>query len=100
MGQATSTLLETSGGEHERSTHPVSQGSDPEREILALLRRPARETLSLQEIRNELLPRFTELEIQTALLKLLESGAVGFATFSEFAQRFALGPKVSAVSSP
>ena len=69
--QTTSTLLATLEGEREESTRQASQRSDPEREVLALLRRPAGEPLTIEDIRRELLLFFTELEIQSALIALL-----------------------------
>lgn len=69
-------MLATPEGEREESTHQASQRSDPEREVLALLRRPAREAFTLNVIRTELLRFFTEFEIQTAVIALLDEGLI------------------------
>ncbi len=99
MGRTTSTLLATPEGEREESTHQASQRSDPEREVLALLRRPAREPLTLKDIRTELLPFFTELEIQTALIALLQKELVVYNHATGFNPTFGLNLKPSVVAS-
>ncbi len=96
VGQTTSTLLATREGEREESTHQASQRSDPEREVLALLRRPAREPLTLEDIRTELLPFFTELEIQTALIALLQRELVVYNHTTGFSPTPGLNSKPSA----
>ncbi len=47
-----------------------------EREVLRLLRRPARYPTGLREIHGELIPYLTELQIQNAIMTLIEDGLV------------------------
>ncbi len=100
VGQTTSTLLATPEGEREESTHQASQRSDPEREVLALLRRPAREPMTLEDIRNELLQFLTEFEIQTALIALLEKQLVVYNRTTGFKARLGLSLKPVVGSGP
>ncbi len=70
------TLLEQPKKTVERSTQGEEEGSIIEREILAFLQRPARYPPGIRDLRHELLRFFSELQIQKALLHLLERGAI------------------------
>ena len=57
-------------------TQRIGRYSRIEGEILVLLDRPARSPASLKEIRNELTPFFSELEIWKGILDLLDDGLI------------------------
>ncbi len=67
-----------------------------EREVLRLLRRPARYPPSLREIRDELIPCFTELQIQNGIMTLIEDGLVAAAYTSGYELGLRLTYKVPA----
>ncbi len=69
-------LLEPAEQAVEESTQGSAQSSAIEREILALLRRPARSPPSITDLRGELLASFTELEVQRAIVNLLNRRVV------------------------
>ena len=57
-------------------TKRIGRYSTIEGEILVLLRRPTRFPLAIKEIRNELVPFFSEPEIWKGILDLLGDGLV------------------------
>jgi len=69
-------LLEPAGQTVEETTHAKVPSSAIEREILDLLRTPARHPLGIRELRHPLLPFYSELRIQTAILRLLDEGSI------------------------
>ncbi len=78
------TLLAPAEEKNEEPTLRTVPSSGIEREVLKLLRRPARYPPSLRDIRDELIPYFTELEIQAAILALIEDGLVATAHTSGY----------------
>lgn len=70
------TLLAPLEEKNEEPTLRTVPSSEIEREVLRLLRRPARYPPSLKDIRDELVSHFTELEIQTSIMTLIEDGLV------------------------
>lgn len=57
-------------------TKRIGRYSTIEGEILVLLRRPTRFPLAIKEIRNELVPFFSEPEIWKGILDLLGDGLI------------------------
>lgn len=68
-------LLEPSGQTVEEATQAKGPSSAIEREILALLRRPARHPPGMRDLKHELL-RFSALRVQTAIVSLLDEGLI------------------------
>jgi len=66
-------LLEPTGQTVEETTQSKGPSSAIEREILALLRRPARHPPGIRDLKHELLSFYSELRIQTAILNLLDN---------------------------
>jgi len=66
------TLLTRQEDGNERPTPQNSPSSEIEREVLELLRHPAGYPPSLRELRSKLLPFFTELQIQNAIMDLID----------------------------
>lgn len=87
-------LLERAQQSRERSTLTRTISSPAEREILALLRRPARYPPSLEEVRYELLSSFSELQIQNAISSLLKNGKVEAVYTPEFKLGLALSAQI------
>ena len=69
-------LLEPAGQTVEETTEAKGQSSAIEREILDLLRTPARHPPGIRELRHQFLPFYSELRIQTAILNLLDEGLI------------------------
>ena len=74
--QKVATLLEPPEQRVGETTHEKATSSTIEREILALLRRPAGYPPGIGDIRHELLPFFSELQIQKAIFSLLDMGLI------------------------
>lgn len=77
-------MLEPSEQRVEEATRQKGPSSAIEREILALLRRPARYPPGIKELRHELLPFFSELQILKRILSLLEKGLIEIVYSSGF----------------
>lgn len=69
-------LLEPTKQSAEETTQGKGPSSAIEREILDLLRRPARYPPGIRDLRHELLPFFSELQIQKAVFGLLDKGLI------------------------
>lgn len=69
-------LLGPAGQAVEETTQAKGPSSAMEREILDLLRIPARHPPGIRELRHQFLPLYSELRIQTAILNLLDEGLV------------------------
>ncbi len=69
-------LLEPVEQAVEESTQERAQSSGIEREILDLLRRPARSPPGIKDLKRELLHLYTLLQIQRALLDVLDKGLI------------------------
>ena len=69
-------LLEPAGQTVEEATQSKGQSSAIEREILDLLRTPARHPPGIRELRHQFLPFYSELRIQTAIFNLLDEGLI------------------------
>lgn len=69
-------LLEPAGQTVKETTQAKGPSSAIEREILDLLRTPARHPPGIRELRHQLLPRYSELQIQTAIFLLLDQGLI------------------------
>ncbi len=78
------TLLAPLERMNEVPTLKTVPSSGIEREVLRLLRRPVRYPPSLREVRDELIPYFTELQIQNAIMTLVEDGLVAAACASGY----------------
>ena len=70
------TLLEPAGQTVEEATQSKGPSSAIEREILDLLRIPARHPPGIRDLRHQFLPLYSELRIQTAIVKLLDEGLI------------------------
>jgi len=70
------TLLTRREDGNEGPTPQNSPSSGIEREVLELLRRSAGYPPSLRELRSKLLPFFTELQIQDAIMDLIDEGVI------------------------
>jgi len=69
-------LLELSREIVEESTRGRDRYSAIEGEILALLTRPAMYSQSFKELRNELIPAFSESQIRQGIRNLLDDGLI------------------------
>ena len=69
-------LLEPAGQTVEEATQSKGPSSAIEREILDLLRIPARHPPGIRDLRHQFLPLYSELRIQTAIVKLLDEGLI------------------------
>ena len=69
-------LLEPAGQTVEEATRSKGPSSAIEREILDLLRIPARHPPGIRDLRHQFLPLYSELRIQTAIVKLLDEGLI------------------------
>jgi hypothetical protein len=78
------TLLGHARQERERSSLEWGLSSNVGREILALLRRPAKYPSSLDDLRTQLIPSFSELQIQNAISHMLEAGVIELVYTPEF----------------
>ncbi len=83
-------LLEPAEQAVEESTQETAQSSAIEREILDLLRRPARSPPGIKDLKRELLHLYTLLQIQKALLDLLDKGLIETVYTSSFELGFRL----------
>ena len=72
----------------EEATQRRVRGSGIEREILDLLRRPARYPLGVADLKHELLRFYSELQIQNAIFHLIDEGLVETVYTSHFDLRF------------
>ena len=69
-------LLEPTKQSAEETTRGKGPSSAIEREILHLLRTPARHPPGIRELRHQFLPLYFDLQIQNAILKLLDEGLI------------------------
>ncbi len=76
MRERVATLLRPLGRGSEGPTLPKTPSSGVEREVLELLRKEAGYPPSLRELRSKLLPFFTELQIQDAIMDLIDEGMI------------------------
>ncbi len=83
-------LLEPTKQSAEETTQGKGPSSATEREILDLLRRPARYPPGIRDLRHELLPFHSLLEIQNAMFSLLDKGLIVVVHTSGFGLGFRL----------
>lgn len=87
------TSLEQARQIRKRSTLAFSVGTKAEREVLALLERPARYPPSLDNVKAELLRSFSELQIQNAITHLLKEGLIETVYTPKFGMGLVLSPQ-------
>lgn len=65
------------GKVHEQEQSSTSRGSSPmELELLKILQCPAKHPATLELVKSDLLASFSELQIQKAIIHLLEEGLI------------------------